>query len=438
MNPRSGHTRFPRPAILAVVMVLWLVGNGLAAVLADAGEPPGHADEAILNCARCHTCAKPTPENICMPTCTRVEAGALEMSRKRGPEGVILLDMLSGEKQVVDRFGPVAFDHGGHAGWAEIAGGCTLCHHYTPEGTGHPACRTCHSIELRHERIQVPSLKGAYHRQCLGCHREWTHTTECDACHVERVGEAELDLTPEQLLQHMIEGHKVAPIPEPEVEVYETNYPPGDGTRVYFHHTRHAKVYGFKCAVCHRGDNCARCHRGTGEPTLRVRVQPATVTKAHQPCELCHDRQTKGTRAGTCDYCHLKEGTPPPGPFDHASTGWPLARYHTKAACRSCHRTMPIHKLDRQCASCHGKWDSKSFDHGKATRLALDAMHAAMGCAMCHREDRFDQPPSCTGCHDENFVYPQKKPGSIVPAQQGPGRPVTPIGGQTGLPTAPR
>ena len=95
----------------------------------------------------------------------------------------ITLDILS------KRYGPVEFSHSYHA---EIAGDCASCHHHSPEGTT-PACGECHEpiIVYHYDPTKKGGpdlgLKGAYHRQCLGCHKEMeSGPIGCTDCH-ERV-----------------------------------------------------------------------------------------------------------------------------------------------------------------------------------------------------------------------------------------------------------
>ena len=82
-------------------------------------------------------------------------------------------------KELEALYQPVPFDHRSHAKMAEMWGGCTTCHHRQPDAATRPlltqACRTCHSREEKTAEMKMPSLKAAYHRQCLNCHREWMH-----------------------------------------------------------------------------------------------------------------------------------------------------------------------------------------------------------------------------------------------------------------------
>jgi hypothetical protein len=330
---------------------------------------------------------------------------------------VILLDMLSDVTDVKDHFGPVPFDHSGHAEWAEIAGGCVICHHYTPEGAAHPACRSCHEISFRHEDIRKPGLKGAYHRQCMGCHREWSHETACSVCHLSRVGAEATGTAVETVSKDDVMGKMHPPIPEPEVEVYHTKHKHPPGTNVIFRHKEHTQRFGFKCAECHRGDSCARCHEYGKTHTQQVR----TLEEHHKPCADCH--VTDDADEKRCAHCHWEQGKPQPGPFDHAGTGWPLSRYHTKNTCRACHKGVKFVKLDRDCNACHEDWAPDNFDH-RVTGQTLDENHVETDCEECHIDRKFDVAPSCDECHDEDegITFPEKRPGPFVEiAEPAPG-----------------
>jgi len=105
----------------------------------------------------------------------------------------------------------VEFDHMMHTDMFE----CNACHHHTtgtsatddscirchanPEPADDVSCSACHessqsgiipssngSTNIYH--IDKPSLKGALHLQCVGCHQSESGPTECLDCH---------DFTPE-------------------------------------------------------------------------------------------------------------------------------------------------------------------------------------------------------------------------------------------------
>ena len=148
-----------------------------------APEQPITATETSSgNCAGCHSCDQPTTQNPCLVfICTRHRTG-------KGPD---LVPVYQGPDEVIldeleNAYMPVPFDHTGHAAMAEMAGGCVACHHNTPTGEQHPACKTCHDLSPDQADIEKPALCGAYHQQCLNCHREWINEKDCDICHLEK------------------------------------------------------------------------------------------------------------------------------------------------------------------------------------------------------------------------------------------------------------
>ena len=384
---------------------------------ATAGEPQATTQQAQTKkttvmraegcdsgCACCHTCDKPTQRNRCLPFCDRHERHVY-MRDQQGPD-VVILDELE------DAYLPVPFDHKGHARMAEMTKGCVVCHHYTPEGREHPACKTCHAVEVEGTDIRKPGLKGAYHRQCLNCHRDWIDETDCAKCHLLKAGQpagASLATPTAEVLL----GEMHPPITEPISEIYRAEYKKGAKSVVLFRHWEHVNNFDLGCVDCHHEESCARCH---GEESDRK--QARTVKEHHKPCLRCHERDmSEGTDkiAGRCKRCHWQPGEPKSKPFEHADTGWPLSRFHEGKGCRQCHRAVPYRKLDRNCAACHGDWSPETFDH-TVTGQALDETHAEIDCTDCHVGGQFDRAPSCAECHDpdEGIGFPGKRPGPVA------------------------
>ncbi len=62
---------------------------------------------------------------------------------------------------------------------------CTGCHHHTPAGERPPPCASCHGPTDRMDQDR-PSLKHAYHRQCMDCHEAMAIDEQgCTDCHAE-------------------------------------------------------------------------------------------------------------------------------------------------------------------------------------------------------------------------------------------------------------
>jgi hypothetical protein len=104
-----------------------------------------------------------------------------------------------------NRFEPVAFPHGKVvkalidktrdsklAGYFHSEKGtmCQGCHHNSPSLEKPPVCSSCHGETIERAEAFRPGLVGAYHQQCIGCHKtmgiEKPDSRDCNACHVEK------------------------------------------------------------------------------------------------------------------------------------------------------------------------------------------------------------------------------------------------------------
>lgn len=71
---------------------------------------------------------------------------------------------------------------------------CAACHHHSPAETlaTPPACASCHGSQADRQETNAnrPSLKAAYHQQCMACHERMNITnpaaTDCTGCHAAR------------------------------------------------------------------------------------------------------------------------------------------------------------------------------------------------------------------------------------------------------------
>ncbi len=294
------------------------------------------------------------------------------------PETVIL-------DELEDAYEPVPFDHLSHAKMAEMWNGCVTCHHRTPqvveqsdesttltlllaktqEDAGEiPACKSCHAVLADEGDIRMPSLKGAYHRQCLNCHQEWMHENACVICHEPKDNGHTVQGAPSP---GDIMGRMHPPIPEPDDKHYDTRFTPADGGNVLFRHREHTVDFGIKCVNCHRKDNCSHCHGGSEDTSAQKPLRPGMTWEAsHEPCMACHQKDR-------CRHCHYKDGQPPPSAFDHRRTG-----------------------------------------------QELDEEHLSLACALCHEDLQFEPTPTCgsTECHpDSRIEYPDQLPGLVVPVE---------------------
>jgi hypothetical protein len=350
---------------------------------------------AELKCANCHTCPAPSKEKPCLKPCPRDMNMAYQVT---GPD-MVIMDELS------QLYVPVVFSHKLHAEMSAFSDGCALCHHHESiiEGKVKP-CQDCHEADPRKSDLRKPGLKGAYHRQCLGCHREWSHTTKCSVCHaLKSSGATAATVTPDKT---DIMGKSHPQIEEPDKLIYETLY--DEGEVVTFYHDEHVHRFGFNCADCHQQESCGTCHdleKDKLEAQLAAHQTPEEPTESidpHAKCEQCHTMET-------CSDCHNQEPKPP---FNHQKrTGWTLKAYHQKISCTACHGDeRKFTTISNNCQSCHKNWTLETFDHA-VSGLVLDENHIEMDCENCHIENNFAKKPTCDNCHDD-ITYPDSKPGS--------------------------
>lgn len=78
---------------------------------------------------------------------------------------------------------PVKFAHSRHA---KMVDNCSACHHKSPE-TERPPCYTCHGESADFSKKSKVKMVSAYHRMCIGCHREvGDGPITCNKCHEEK------------------------------------------------------------------------------------------------------------------------------------------------------------------------------------------------------------------------------------------------------------
>lgn len=302
-----------------------------------------------------------------------------------GPN-VVVLD------QVPGCYGSVRFDHRLHVQMSSIQGGCTNCHHDASEGVEGPGagtesgpvirpCRTCHEPASVVVTADKPGLRGAYHRQCLSCHKDWAHENACGFCHTDSAAVRGSAARPRNLSTMLLPRSTAQ-----STYVYQTAHPPMPV--VTFHHEDHAQRFGLKCVDCHGGSSCGQCHGSRAERPIVNRQQSCYQCHAESRCVTCHNRGERG-------------------PFDHAArTGWQLRPGHASLTCDSCHGAgqMPERPSSDACRTCHARrWGDEQFDHTR-TGVELSGDHAYFECIDCHSGGDDRMLASCYSCHTDRPV----------------------------------
>ena len=359
----------------------------LLAVLPLMAAPTPSNQPTMPNCLDCHTCRNPTPEDMCLKPCPTLQSAHNTKKAKHGlseAPDTMRLD------EIADLYQPVDFNHKLHAGMAQMGNNCGTCHHFSPEGKI-PPCKECHMPSGEETNLRQPGLKGAYHRQCLGCHREWSHDTKCVVCHLPTEGKK----LAEGVDKTDIMGISHPKTEAPRTKVYTTPYK--QGPIVTFHHDEHVDLFGLRCVDCHQKENCIYCH-----DLAKTAASRKSMKEVHAVCsDNCH-------ATDNCAKCH---GTSEKKAFVHAVTGWPLNRFHERLGCRSCHPTgKKIAKLNNECTSCHQNWKPGAFKH-VVVGLTLDDTHLELDCESCHIDRKFGVKPTCDSCHDDQRDFKKVPPG---------------------------
>ncbi len=365
---------------VAVVSAGFLMGSDQRAPSTHAWVPMSSAD-----CRRCHDDSRGAADAPPMRSpFNHAPAAKVSTTSTGGEPEIVVIN------QLAQHYGPVEFDHRIHADMSELTGGCTNCHHNMAPGEKVKTCRECHSITRNGGSLVQPSLKGAYHRQCLGCHRDWSHENACGYCHREQT--ARPDIT------YAVDATDIILSSHPRIDparsyVYQTEY--HAAPLVSFHHVDHVQSFGLKCVDCHQAGSCARCHDGNGH------AQPRDPVNRMSSCRSCH-------ASNECNFCHDQQSRPA---FDHARvTGWDLQPRHADVSCVACHgRVEAFLTPSSNCRACHGGLSAESFDHS-ITGVPLIGSHAKFSCGRCHVDSRADSPATCGGCH-AGKSYPAQLPG---------------------------
>lgn len=340
-----------------------------------------------IKCSTCHSCEIPTKENPCIKPCPRESMIRIDQKAEDAPR-ILTIDRI----KETDIYAPVKFSHLAHAEMSDLAGGCRTCHHYNPPGNV-IGCSECHATQRQRTDINKPDLKGAYHQQCMNCHRAWSGNTDCISCH-EIKGK-------EKVIASVTSDGKKRIHPEiktPDKIKFDTNIK--HGKQVTFYHAEHNELFGLECSDCHSNESCVKCHA-----VEKVKSPKKLSSKEkHKKCSSCHNTESN------CSSCHSNFEK---GGFNHAVvTGFDLTKYHGKLNCSRCHTTKSQFKgLKNECKNCHGEWTWENFNH-KITGLVLDDTHGEFECENCHKEATYTKP-ECSDCHEDKS-YPKDLPGKKV------------------------
>lgn len=298
------------PIIFVITIIILLTG------LTGAQECT-NSTESNADCQQCHTCKVPTLHNTCLKDLPGSMVHQTEQhSTAEAPDTILL-------NQLVGLYPPICFNHKQHAEMAEMSDSCSVCHHYSPEGTI-PPCRECHAIDTMTTTSDAPTLQDAYHQQCRTCHHDWNGRSTCQVCHKGAKGEV-----PEKIGMTDIDDDMPV-VHVPISKVYATTMTASP--IVTFQHVEHIELFQFRCTECHTHEKCSRCHNAC---TTSEAVNTGGVRVV---CTCCHQDADPAEMSMTNADCRKCHGTEEKEPMFHEIVGQTMPDYLKNLNCESCHK----------------------------------------------------------------------------------------------------
>ena len=145
------------------------------------------------SCKTCHSGPLPRTEPLPTPAVAKVILASLPASSETFPE-TVTIDRLKNHyeatimphRKIVAHLDALVREDGLATHFhGQLETLCAGCHHHSPVGERPPPCSSCHTEEIG-GIIDKPTLRAAYHRQCVGCHQRMKiEEQSCTACHAK-------------------------------------------------------------------------------------------------------------------------------------------------------------------------------------------------------------------------------------------------------------
>lgn len=332
-------------------------------------------------------------------------------------------------------FGTVRFMHKKHAGFLKD---CFTCHHHRPadlKASETTRCSACHQKPFNPELPGRIGLKGAHHRQCMGCHKKWNiGPVGCTECHPKNVPDhnqlvklsgnpAPTEVTKECLRCHEAQGEQMLTSthwlwkgPSSFSEGYEKRIDLGKAGKTVNNFLINLSGNWPRCTVCHAGFgwkeatfdftdktkiDCMVCH----DTTNTYVKNPLGAGMPGPEVDLVHVARNVGKPSRqTCGACHFASRGE--DPVRHGKLN-PFLDFHSS----SC--DIHMGGLGFQCHDCH-----KTRNHRISGRsLALPVAEGSRSCEDCHTAlphqgrvflnhhlNRHTEHIACTTCHNPFYA----------------------------------
>ncbi len=318
-----------------------------------------------------------------------------------------------------------------------IGGACSSCHN---DMSSNPpqSCARCHGRSNEPDAPARLGLKGAYHRQCIGCHERQLKPaaapTACNSCHHPWIPDHALLVSftgapgPREVTRKCLGCH--APVGRDVLQTAHWNWKGNSPALAGHEHRTDVSLTlvlnNYCVAIGPNLKQCSACHIGYGSVDARFDfTNPENID-----CLVCHDTTGRYRK-------NVLEGGLPDATLDLAIIARKVGR-PSRQACGSCHfesggssnakhgdlepglgevgNSLDVHmgSLNMRCQDCH-----TTSQHRIAGRsLTAPAVEGQVTCEQCHGStphgvagvlsrhlDDHVRAVACETCHIPSFAH---------------------------------
>ncbi|MBZ5496337.1 MAG: Ni/Fe-hydrogenase cytochrome b subunit [Acidobacteriia bacterium] len=319
----------------------------------------------------------------------------------------------------------------------KMGGPCSACHDDMAPNPPQ-SCNRCHGLSNEPDDPSRIGLKGAYHRQCIGCHERQlkpaSAPTECASCHHPWTPDHSIlasfkgKPSPQEVTRTCLSCH--AKVGQDLLKTAHWNWKGYSPTLAGYEHRTDISltlmVNNYCVAIGSNVQQCMSCHIGYGGVDKRFDfTDPANID-----CLVCHDT------TGTYRKDPLKGGFPDPS-LDLIAIAQKVGR-PSRQTCGSCHfesggatnakhgdlepalatpnTSSDLHmgSLNMRCQDCH----TTSEHRISGMSLSAPAVEGRVACEKCHgltphgvagvlsrHLDDHIRAVACETCHIPSFAH---------------------------------
>ncbi|WP_299976242.1 sulfate respiration complex hexadecaheme cytochrome HmcA [Desulfobacula sp.] len=262
--------------------------------------------------------------------------------KRSQPDEVAITGWETGSKATKNYMNGVAFNHKVHETRTES---CKACHHETLK-----KCNDCHKTDGGDSKGGFVSLAQAMHnldntRSCIGCHKEFTKSSDCAGCHFQAPAEKDNSdscKTCHNLQQAQLEAMEPGEVARKALTDLSSDY------NLVLEDKIPEEIVIDVLANEYKPSQFP--HRKMVQ-AIFLRVEKSDMAKAFHKdqaglCMGCHHNSPKTLEPPRCASCHSKKGPD--------SDGRPGLKGAYHGQCITCHQKMEVKSVAAtDCVKCH-------------------------------------------------------------------------------------